>query len=93
MEGNGDTYGSNDVDVAGNEWWCDVGDREVGNAEHDEIIQGIAGDGGKALQNRLEDLANLNHSARILLVLHNLPSKGRHAITFTTAFTVSSWSS
>lgn len=91
MEGKGGMYGSDDVDVAGNERRCDVGDGEVGNTEHDEIIERIARNGGEALQDRLQDLANLNHSTRILFVLHNLQSKGRVEITFTTAFTVSSW--
>ena len=42
-------YGSDDVDVAGNERRCDVGDREVGNTEHDEIIKRIAGNGSEVL--------------------------------------------
>ena len=46
-------YRSDDVDVAGNERRCDVGDGEVGNTEHDEIIKRIARNGGEALQDRL----------------------------------------
>ena len=91
MEGNEGRYGGDDVCITGNKRRCDVGDREVGNAEHDEIIKRIPGDGGKTLQGHFQNLTNLDDSTRILFIFHNLSSMGRITCTFTIAFTVSSW--
>lgn len=77
MNDAGSSYGGDDVDVAGDERRRNVGDGEIADSKHFQIVQRVRRDPRKQDKRALDQLAHLHYAAGILLVLDDLES--RHA--------------
>lgn len=85
-------YGGDEIDVSGNERRRDVGDREVADAQHLQVVEGVGGEMREVEKGQVEEAADLNYTAGILLVFDDLEmrEKGKGMSTFTTELPISS---
>ena len=69
-------YGGDDVDGPRNEGRRDVGNGEIADPDHLEIVESVGGEARKAGQGEMEQVADLHNAARILFVLDDLEKEG-----------------
>ena len=75
--GGGERYGGDDVDGPRNEGRGDVGDGEVADADHLEVVESAGGEVRKVGQGEVEEVADLHNAARILFVFDDLKRRRR----------------